>query len=143
MTLQNLIDTIARYGIQNKIINCSMAGSSIYDINGDTIDGYPLLFTSPTGTHEVGRDTSTYEITLYILDRLLQDRSNEMNILSSSIEAMKNIIWGIATLDGVVDVSEVLNIRNVTETEAFNDAVAGCYCTIEVKTLNAYTCPIN
>ena len=141
MTLQNVIDTIAKYGIGNKIINCSMAGGSIYDINGETIDGYPLLFTSPTGTHTIERDTSTYEITLYILDRLLQDRSNEMDLLSSSIEAMKNIIWGVATLDGIVDVSETLDIRNVTETESFNDAVAGCYCTIEITTLNAYTCP--
>lgn len=141
MTLQNVIDTIAKYGIQNKIINCSMAGSSIYDINGETIDGYPLLFASPTGTHTIERDTSTYEITLYILDRLVQDRSNEMDVLSTSIEAMKNIIWGIATLDGIVDVSETLDIRNVTETEAFDDVIAGCYCTIEIKTLNAYTCP--
>lgn len=141
MTLQNLIDTIARFGIQNKIINCSMAGSSIYDINGDTIDGYPLLFTSPTGTHRVERDTTTYEITLYYLDRLVQDRSNEMNVLSTAVEALKNIIWGIANLDGIVDVTESLNIRNVTETEVFADAVAGAYVTFEVKVLNAFTCP--
>ena len=140
MTLQNLIDTIARFGIQNKIINCSMAGSSIYDINGDTIDGYPLLFTSPTGTHRIERDTTTYEITLYYLDRLVQDRSNEMNVLSTAVEALKNIIWGIANLDGIVDVTESLNIRNVTETEVFADVVAGAYVTFEVKVLNAYTC---
>lgn len=141
MTLQNLIDTIARFGIQNKIINCSMAGSSIYDINGETIDGYPLLFASPTGTHTIERDTTTFQITLYYLDRLLQDRSNEMNALSTAVEALKNIVWGIANLDGIVDVSETLDIRNVTETEVFNDRLAGAYVTFEVKVLNAYTCP--
>ena len=141
MTLQNVIDTIAKYGIQNKIINCSMAGSSIYDINGETIDGYPLLFTSPTGTHSVEKDTTTYQLTCYYLDRLLQDRSNEMDAFSTSIEALKNIIWGIATLGGIVDVSDVLNIRNVTETEVFNDRLCGGYVTFEVKVLNAYTCP--
>lgn len=141
MTLQMLITTIAKYGIGNRIINYSAAGSSIYEINDITVDAYPLLFASPTGTHTIQKDTTTYSLTLYYLDRLLGDSSNEMDILSASVEALKNIIWGIATLDGIVDVSETLDIRNVTETEVFNDRLAGCYCTIEIKTLNAFTCP--
>ena len=141
MTLQALMNLIARFGIQNKIINYSAAGSDIYAINGMTIDAYPILFCSPTGTHNIEKDTTTYEITLYYLDRLLGDSSNEMDILSTSIEALKNIIWGIERMDGIVDVSEVLPIRNVTETEAFNDKLAGAYCTFQIQVLNAYTCP--
>ena len=141
MTLKMLCTLIAKYGIQNKIINYSAAGSDIYAINGMTIDSYPLLFCSPTGTHNIEKDTTTYEITLYYLDRLLQDSSNEMDILSTSLEALKNIIWGIERMDGIVDVSEVLPIRNVTETEAFPDRLAGAYCTFQIKVLNAYTCP--
>ena len=136
-----LISTISRFGIKNKIINYSAAGSSIYEINGTTIDSYPLLFASPTGTHSVTRDTTRYEITLYYLDRLLEDRSNEMSVLSTGVEALKNIIWGLAELDGIVSVSETLDIRNVTETEAFDDRLAGAYVTIDITVLNAYTCP--
>lgn len=141
MTLQMLTSTIARYGIANKIINYSAAGSNIYEINGMSIDAYPILFCSPTGTHSVERDTTTFQITLYYLDRLLDDSSNEMSILSTAVEALKNIIWGIAALDGIVDVSDTLDIRNVTETEVFNDRLAGAYVTFNIKVLNAYTCP--
>ena len=136
-----LITTIAKYGIGKKIINFSAAGSSIYEINEITIDSYPILFASPTGTHTVEKDTTRYEITLYYLDRLLGDSSNEMDALSTGVEALKNIIWGIGQLDGIVSVSESLDIRNVTETEVFNDRLAGAYCTFEVVVLNAYTCP--
>lgn len=136
-----LIDTIAKYGIRNKIINFSAAGSSIYEINGISINSYPILFSSPTGTHTIERDTTRYQITLYYLDRLLEDGSNEMDILSTGVEALKNIIWGLGQLDGIVSVSDTLDIRNVTETEAFNDRLAGAYCTFDVTVLNAYTCP--
>lgn len=135
-----LINIIAKYGIGKKIINFSAAGSSIYEINGITINNYPLLFASPTGTHTVERDTTRYEITLYYLDRLLDDSSNEMDILSTGVEALKNIVWGIGELDGIVGVTESLDIRNVTETEVFNDRLAGAYVTFEVTVLNAYTC---
>ena len=142
MTLQNLITMIAKFGIQHRIINYSCAGSDIYELNSGTIDAYPVLFTSPTGTHTVKKDTTDWEITFYYLDRLLNDSSNEADILSASIEALKNIIWGIATLDGIVSVDEEIDIRNFVETEAFSDRLAGSYATVRITTINNFTCPV-
>lgn len=142
MTLEMTITSIAKFGIQHKIINSSYAGPDVYQLNSGTINTYPVLFTSPTGTHRVEKDTTTYALTLYYLDRLLPDSSNEVEVLSTAVEALKNIIWGIAYLDGVVDVSDAIDIRNVIETEAFSDRLGGAYATIEVTTLNNFTCPV-
>ena len=81
MTLENLLYNIGRTAIRNKVINYSAAGSSIFELNAETIVDYPMLFISPTGNHEVRINTTDYEITLYYLDRLLRDSANDIQIV--------------------------------------------------------------
>ena len=98
MTLKNLIDNIAKLAIDQKCINYSAAGTSIYQLNPKQVDAYPVLFQSPTGDHIVNENTTTYEITLYYLDRLTEDSINDIVIYSASIEQLKNIVRGIELL---------------------------------------------
>lgn len=140
MTLKNLIDRIAKYGISRKLINWSSAGADIFAINSQSIREYPILFTSPTGSHRVEENTTTYSITLYYIDRLLRDSSNDIDIFSSAVEQLKAIVIGIAQIDGVVGVSDSYNVLNFTETERLSDSCAGAYCTIEVTVLNDFIC---
>ena len=73
MNLETLLYEIAQYGIQNKIINSSMAAMSIYELNAENAKEYPVLFTAPTGAHSVHQNTTDFTITLYYLDRLTRD----------------------------------------------------------------------
>lgn len=141
MTLQSLLYAISEYGIGRKIINYSAAGSSLYDLNGKEINNYPLLFTSPTGTHLANRNTTTYSITLYYIDRLLADSSNDISIFSTAIEQLKNIIAGVAELDGVVSISDEYSIQNFTDTEVLDDRCAGAFATIDITIVNGEVCP--
>lgn len=140
MTLYDLIDKISEYAVGRQLIEYSAGGTSIMEI--DRAEGYPLLFVAPTGNHRVSQNTTTFTITLYYIDRLLDDSTNNVTLFSNSINALKDLVLGIATLDGVTDVSEDFDIANFTETEKLNDKVAGAYTTIQVTTLNDYTCPI-
>ena len=140
MTLYDLIDKISEYAVGRQLIEYSAGGTSIMEI--DRAEGYPLLFVAPTGNHRVSQNTTTFTITLYYIDRLLDDSTNNVTLFSNSINALKDLVLGIATLDGVTDVSEEFDIANFTETERLNDKVAGAYTTIQVTTLNDYTCPI-
>lgn len=141
MTLQKLINEIAIRAIKQKIVNSSGAGSDVYLLNGMTIKDYPILYTSPTGSHSVTKNTTEFSITLYYLDRLLNDSSNELDVLSTAVEELKNIVLNIEKIPGVVGVSDEYQITNFTETEAMNDRVAGAYTQLMVEVKNETICP--
>ena len=143
MTLKNLLEQISQLAINEKIINCSMAGTSLYPINPRELDSYPVLFSSPTGEHRVEEMTTTFEISLFYFDRLLEDSSNDIDIYSASIEELKNLVKKIEGLDGVLKVNDGYNIICFSDTENFNDRLAGCYTQVEIVTDNKWNCPVD
>lgn len=140
MTLEYLLYSIGKAAIRNKIINYAAAGGSIYELNAETIQDYPILFASPTGQHEVRVNTTDYEISLYYLDRLLRDNSNDIQIYSTAVENLKLTLRAIEEIEGVIEISETYNISNFTETEAMNDRVAGAFATVTITILNTSDC---
>jgi len=140
MNLKTLLTEIGEMGKAQKLINFSAAGTSLDQINGMAIDWYPMLFSSPTGNHTVLENTTTYEITLYYLDRLLPDYSNDIDIFSSAIENLKNLVNGIRLIPGVVEVMNNYSIRNFASTEKMNDSLAGAYAVIRIKVENKAVC---
>lgn len=136
MTLKILLKEIGEMGKAQKLINFSAAGTSLDQINGMEVKWYPLLFSSPTGTHTVAENTTTFEITLYYIDRLLTDYSNDIDIFSSAIENLKNLINGIKTIPGVLDVVDNYTIRNFASTEKMNDSLAGAYAQVRIMVAN-------
>lgn len=140
MTLESLLYNIGKVAIRNKVINYAAAGSSIYELNADTITDYPILFASPTGQHEVRTNTTDFEITLYYLDRLLQDSSNDVQIFSTAVEQLKFMLRVIEEIEGVVEIGENYTISNFTETESMNDRVAGAYATVTITVMNVSEC---
>ena len=143
MTLKKLLNIIGEMAISQKCCHYSACGTSIAQLNPIPIDSYPVLFTSPTGSHRVQENTTTYEITLYWIDRLLEDNTNDIDIFSNSIEQLKNIIIGIRDLVEVVDVDFNYIIRNFTNTEAMDDRLAGAYATIQITVINDTLCYID
>ena len=140
MTLENLLYNIGNTAIKNKVINYAAAGSSIFELNAETIVDYPLLFASPTGNHEVRVNTTDYEITLYYIDRLLRDSANDVQIFSTGVEQLKLIMRMIENIDGVIEVADTYSISNFAETEKMNDSVAGAFATVTITVLNVSEC---
>lgn len=140
MTLENLLYEISRLAIGQKIINYSAAGTDIYVLNGQTIKDWPVLFSSPTGTQYVKENSTVFTLTIYYLERMLSDLSNDVNVISVSIEQLKNLINGIKQIQGVMNVEDEYEVVGFTETEAFNDSVAGAYATIKVEVANNTIC---
>lgn len=140
MTLENLLYEISHLAIGQKIINYSAAGTDIYVLNGQTIKDWPVLFSSPTGTQYVKENSTVFTITIYYLERMLSDLSNDVNVISVSIEQLKNLINGIKQIQGVMSVEDEYEVVGFTETEAFNDSVAGAYATIKVEVVNNTIC---
>ena len=140
MTLKQLLKAIGEMGYAQRLINYSIAGTSLDQVNGMEITWYPLLFSSPTATRQVMEKTTTFDITLYYIDRLLTDYSNDIDVFSSAIENLKNLINGIKDIPGVLEVMDSYTIRNFTNTEKMNDSLAGAYAQIKIKVANDDLC---
>ena len=140
MTLKQLLKAIGEMGYAQRLINYSAAGTSLEYMNGVEVTWYPLLFSSPTGTHLVRENTTRFDITLYYVDRLLEDMSNDLDVLSSAVSNLENIVNGIKTIPGVVAVDEEYTIRNFANTEKMNDALGGAYATVKITVLNDDLC---
>lgn len=143
MDLKTLLNEIARTAIEQKCINYSAAGADIYQLNVKKIDGYPVLFISPTGNHSVSQNSTSFQLTLYYFDRLAEDDVNDTDILSAAVEQLKNIVRHIIDIEGVIYVSETYSITNFIETQAFNDRIAGAYTTINVEVVNNTICAVD
>lgn len=142
MTLENLLALITEIGLNDRLVNFAACGNSVYDINSYQIKNYPLLFVSPTGMQGVSERFVTYTLTIFYIDRLLTDNSNQIQIHSIAIDALKNIINKIEAFDDVIEVEDNYNITLFTENEKFSDVCNGAFATIRVKTLNNSTCGV-
>lgn len=141
MTLETLIYNIGELALKNNLVNAYFAGGSLYELNAETINEYPIIFLTPAGDHTVKENTTRFSLTIYYADRLWDDDRNETDICSAAIETLKNLMRQISYLDWVAYVQEEPSIRLFTETERMNDRVAGAYMQVWVEILNASTCP--
>lgn len=143
MTLKYLTNEIQRIAVNEQLINYSQAGSSLSEINPNEVIYYPVLFIAPTGTHRVNENTTEYSLTLYYMDRLLQDDTNAIDIYSVAVEELRNLILKIRDIEGVIDVSEQYDVRNYNMTNKLNDRTAGAYTEIRILTDNIWSCPVD
>lgn len=142
MTLQGILTAIGNLSINDRLVGLAAAGNSIYEVNDLTVCNYPLLFISPTGTHRISDNYTSYALTLFYIDRLAEDNSNSVAIHSTAIEVLKNLIRKIRGLEGVVDISDEYAINLFTEQEKFKDRCNGAYATLEVTLVNDTVCAI-
>lgn len=139
MTLLTLCKELGEMAKAQHLINFSAAGSSLGEINPLSVDWYPLFYIIPAGTHTVQANTTKFDVVLYYIDRLLEDNSNTIDIFSSSIENLKNILIGARSIPGVADVEDTYTIRNFMP-EKLNDRVAGAYAQVRITCENESTC---
>lgn len=139
MTLFELMKQIGEMAKAQRLVNYSAGGSSLGEINPLSVDWYPLFYIIPAGTHTVQANTTKFDLVLYYIDRLLEDNSNTIDIFSSSIENLKNILIGARSIPGVVDVEDTYTIRNFMP-EKLNDRVAGAYAQVRITCENETVC---
>ena len=139
MTLEHLINSLCELAIHYNLVNWAGSGPSIYELNSETINDYPVLFISPTDDITVSKSTTTFGLTFYYVDRLLSDSMNETQIFSVATTTLINFIRQIKSLGGVVSVGD-FNIRLFTNTEKMNDRCAGGYARVTITVVNTANC---
>lgn len=139
MTLLQLCKEMGELAVSRKLVLFSGAGASLGEINPLEVDSYPLFFIIPAGSHVVNDNTTTFSLTLYYIDRLLEDNTNTIDIFSSSIENLRNIIIGARDIPGVLDVADSYSVRNFMP-EKMNDRLCGAYAEVRITVDNDFIC---
>jgi hypothetical protein len=138
-TLYSVIKTLE--GIALSQPNVRSAGDgSLYDfMNGDPSVKYSAFFvTQNKHTTSLDLDYDIYSLNLFHIDRLRDDKTNELECESTAKEVLNNIINRFCAQ---YDADVVGTIEWQSFTEHFKDECAGMYATVKIRVPIDVICP--
>ena len=141
MSLELLLNIIADLAIKRNLVDYAAFGPSIYELQAGIIKDFPFVFISPTNNVRTRKNFTEFTLTVFYVDRLLADNTNETHIFSIANDTIVNLLRQLRSLEGIVDVSEPI-VRLFTETEKLNDRCAGGYTEVTITVLNDMECPV-
>lgn len=127
-----LIDSIAE-----REPNINTVTDDINDLNTDNYTAKYSAFTHIQNQHRISGDKITYNLTLYYIDRLAIDKKNRVEIQSTAIKALTNILLNLDA-DDRIDLVTDWNI--ITFSGKFEAYCAGAYVNIGLATTIDNTC---
>lgn len=128
MTLSDIILIAEYYATKQPAIH-QIVQNDIFRLNGRADANYGV-FGWTQGIHRgsLDDDLRTYVLTLFFIDRMTEDRKNQLAIQSIGIEVLDNILRSIAD-------NEEIGVSDHTFTtfnQRFVDECAGVYCNVEL-----------
>lgn len=110
----------------------------LYDLmNGNPGVKYAVFYVTQT-THRSNDLFDIWGFNLFYIDRLLNDKSNELEIESTAKEVLDNIVDRFCANYN----ADVVGIRKYQSfTEHFKDECAGMYVTLEIEVPKEIICP--
>ena len=138
MTLQDLAWSLGQVAVHHNAVNGFYGCSSIGQLNTEQLT-YPALALVPSGDIIQRNGFSEYNMTFYVVDRLLTDNANDFDIYSFSVETLKNFFKQLKALPGMIKVTDEPVIR-LFHNERNNDRVCGAYATVALSLEDIVTC---
>lgn len=130
MTLSQVIKAFEISASQQPAINM-IVQNDIFRLNNKSGARYGVFgWTQGIHTGGVDSDLFTYQFTFFYVDRLTEDKSNQIEIQSVGIEALDNIIKDIDKRGLYVDTSYTMQTFN----QRFLDECAGVFCNVSIST---------
>ena len=130
MTLYELIENIKNLGKSEPNVSFVTQGD-IYELNHQQDIDYPA-FVVTQGTHfgSAENGVENYGLTLFLVDRLTSDKSNELDVQSWADTGLKNIISRIEEHNlGVIQGQYTVQ----TFKEKFDSLCAGAYVSLNIQ----------
>lgn len=134
MTLSQLIQTIERVASLQPSINM-IVQQDVFRINSAPSLRYGV-FAWTQGQHSGSiNGMQTYSFSLFYVDRLLEDLSNQIEIQSVGCETIGNILRALDEYD-----VEVGNYTIQTFNQRFTDECAGIFCNVNLSVMPTTRC---
>lgn len=129
MTLQQVIKAFEVVASQQPSVNM-IVQNDIFRLNSKSDARYGV-FGWTQGQHSSSADSSffTYSFTFFYVDRLKNDRSNEIEVQSVGIQTLDNILRKLEDLDIFVSSSYSFQTFN----QRFLDECAGVFCNVSLQ----------
>lgn len=129
MNLEELCKRICTIAEGDALIRSARYGGSVYEINaeGRRPPEFALVYLQPSSPHVVAENTIAFGFNVFYLDRLLDSGDNAMEVQSTAVAVLDNLVKGIADLEGVISVTYPWQCVNYVATEGFADRLAGAY----------------
>ena len=137
MTLVELIKTMEAVASHQPSINM-VVENDVFRLNNKSDARYGV-FAFVQGQHSTTIDSSiiTYAFTLFYVDRLKNDRSNQIEIQSVGIQTLNNIIRQLDDLGICSEQTISFQVFN----QRFLDECAGVFCNVNLSVPVDSLCP--
>jgi hypothetical protein len=137
MTLVDLIKTLELVASHQPSVKM-VVENDIFRLNNKADARYGV-FAFVQGLHStsVGSSVMSYAFTLYYVDRLKNDRSNQIEIQSVGIQTLDNIIRQLDDLGIYTETSYSFHVFN----QRFLDECAGVFCNVTLQVPVGSVCP--
>lgn len=134
MNLAQLVERLKGVALAQPSIR-TVVENDVFRLNAMASVKYGV-FAFTQGQHRANLDTgvTTFVFSIFYVDRLTEDASNEVEVQSVGIETLTNIIQTLADEFGVAPWT--INTFN----QRFADLCAGAYATVAVDVPFDYTC---
>lgn len=125
MNYKEIIEAIRESCLSNLSVNSFYEGD-VYKINNESNVTYATSILTP-GTHQINQYTTSYSFSLFYVDRLTHDRENKIDVQSTALTTLKEIINRL--IDNYEEVDVDYTYPAQVFTERFTDECAGAYIT--------------
>lgn len=131
MTLKEIFDKLNNIAILQPEISEIIKTGNIYTLNEMRNAKY-AVFCAVQDVHnyDAVNDIMNYRFNLYYIDRLTSDKSNKIEVQSTGIETLKNIL---KTIERESDEIELNSIEFNVFTDSFDGLCSGCYCSVTIS----------
>lgn len=134
MTLYDIITKFKEIALKQPNVNYANDGD-IYVLNSLPNIDYGVFFVTQTN-HQQSENTMTYNLVLYYVDRLTGDENNKLEVQSTGIMTLGNII-NIFNIK-YPDVEINYDIQYHTFTQQFADHCAGVWADVTITADNNF-----
>ncbi len=131
MTLVEVIDALNYISLQQPAVNQYIKSGNIYDLNEDRNARFGVFCcTQQTHSYDYNTGLNTFQFVLYYVDRQKSNADNAIQIQSTGIEVLKNVLRTFSkTYDVDLDTSDF-----VVFTESFAELCSGAFTTVNIQT---------
>ena len=113
-TLNQVVQTIKQIGEAHEQINTVYFGDLPYFLSHETDNKYPAMFYDFTGS-SISGTTLTLQFSLYFMDRMLAEQTNETEVLSDQLSIAQDIIAQLKFNDFDFVMQDSIQMQHFTE----------------------------
>lgn len=138
MTLLETIKTIERVASAQPSVNM-VVENDVFRLNACQDARYGVFaFVQGQHTASVASSFVNYTFTFFYVDRLKEDKSNQIEIQSVGVQTLDNIIRELDDLGIMSEMDYTFQVFN----QRFMDECAGVFCNITLSVPIAAVCPV-